>query len=43
MSVHKDWLDVVTTVLILSGAFSVLVWMDLSYYQIIVLVLVINT
>ena len=43
MSVHKDWLDVVTTVSILLGAFSVLVWMDLNYYQIIALVPVMNT
>ena len=43
MSVHKDWLDVVTSVLILLGALSVLVWMDLSYNQIVALVMVINT
>ena len=40
MSVQEDWLDAVITVLILLGVFFVLVWMDLSYYQTIGLVLV---
>ena len=42
MSVHKDWLDVVTTVLILLGAITVLVWMDLIYFQISALVQVMH-
>ena len=42
MSVHEDWLDVVTTVLILLGAITVLVWMDLNYLQIITLVQVMH-
>ena len=37
MSVHEDWLGVVTTVLTLLGAITVLVWMDLNYLQTITL------
>ena len=38
MSVYKDWLDVIRTVLILLEAIIVLVWMDMNWNQIITLV-----
>ena len=38
MSVYKDQLDVVTTVLIPLEAISVLAWMDMNWNQIITLV-----
>ena len=41
MSVYKDWLDVIRTVLILLEAIIVLVWMDMNWNQIITLVQVI--
>ena len=43
MSVYKDWLDVIRTVLILLEAIIVLVWMDMNWNQIITLVQVIAT
>ena len=42
MSVYKDWLDVIRTVLILLEAIIVLVWMDMNWNQIIILVQVIT-
>ena len=42
MSVYKDWLDVIRTVLILLEAIIVLVWMDMNKDQIITLVQVIT-
>ena len=38
MSVYKDWLDVIRTVLILLEAIIVLVWMDMNWNQTIALV-----
>ena len=38
MNVYKELLDVVTTVLILLEAISVLAWMDMNWNQIIILV-----
>ena len=38
MSVYKDWLDVMRTVLILLEAIIVVVWMDMNWNQIITLV-----
>ena len=38
MSVHKDWLDVIRTVLILLEATIVFVWMGMNCNQIITLV-----
>ena len=43
MSVYKDWLDVIRTVLILLEAIIVLVWMDMNWNQIIILVQVRTT
>ena len=43
MSVYKDWLDVIRTVLILLEAIIALVWMDMNWNQIITLVQVIAT
>ena len=43
MSVYKDWLDVIRTVLILLEAIIVLVWMDMNWNQIITLVQVMTT
>ena len=43
MSVYKDWLDVIRTVLILLEAIIALVWMDMNWNQIIILVQVIAT
>ena len=43
MSVYQDWVDVITTVLILLEAIFVLVWMDMNWNQIITLVQVMTT
>ena len=43
MSVYKDWLDVIRTVLILLEAIIVLVWMDMNWNQTITLVQVMAT
>ena len=43
MSVYKDWLNVIRTVLILLEAIIVLVWMDMNCNQIIIIVQVITT
>ena len=43
MSVYKDWVDVIRTVLILLEAIIVVVWMDMNWNQIIALVQVSTT